>query len=95
MGNFATMHVLHMYMYICMLMCLSACVSAIIFLFTAPVIGFEEVTYAVTENVEVQAVLILTGLSSINVTVQVSTTDGSAIGKHVLNDVLPQLYINV
>ena len=48
-------------------------------------------TYAVTENVELQAVLILTGLSSINITVQVSTTDGSAIGKHVLNDVLPQL----
>ena len=65
------------------------------FLFTAPVVAFEEVTYAVTENVEVQAVLILTGISSINITVQVSTTDGSAIGKHILNDVLPQLDINV
>ena len=75
-------------------MYLSACVSAVMFLFTVPVIGFEEVTYAVTENVEVQAVLILTGLSSINITVQVSTTDGSAIGKHVLNDLLSQLYIN-
>ena len=69
--------------------------SAVIILFTAPVIGFEEVTYAVTENVEVQAVVILTGLSSINITVQVSTTDGSAIGKHVPNDVLPQLYKNI
>ena len=65
------------------------------FLFIAPVVAFEEVTYAVNENVEVQAVLILTGISSINITVQVSTTDGSAVGKHILNDVLPQLDINV
>ena len=54
------------------------------FLFLAPVIAFEEVTYGVNENKEVKAVLVLTGLSSINITVHIGTINGSAIGKHII-----------
>ena len=54
------------------------------FLFLVPIIGFGEVTYGVNENKEVQAVLVLTGQSSINITVHIGTIDGSAIGKHII-----------
>ena len=47
-----------------------------------PRIGFDQMMYAANENEEVQAVLVLSGLSSIDINVQVSTFDGSATGKH-------------
>ena len=53
------------------------------FSFIVPLVGFEEVIHAVNENKKVQAVLVLTGLSSINITVHVGTIDGSATGKHI------------
>ena len=52
-------------------------------LFVVPLVGFEEVIHAVNENKEVQVVLVLTGISSINITVHVGTIDGSATGKHI------------
>ena len=38
--------------------------------------------YTVNENEGLQPVLVLTGVTSIDVTVQVFTADGSATGKH-------------
>ena len=38
--------------------------------------------YTANENEEVQAVLVLTGQSSVNITVYISTTDITATGKH-------------
>ena len=38
--------------------------------------------YTANENEELQAVLVLTGQSSVNITVHISTTDITATGKH-------------
>ena len=38
--------------------------------------------YTASENEELQAVLVLTGQSSVNITVHISTTDITATGKH-------------
>ena len=50
--------------------------------FVAPLISFEQMMYTASENEEVQAVLVLSGILSIDINVQVSTFDGSATGKH-------------
>ena len=48
--------------------------------FIAPTVYFEQGMYTVNENELLEPVLILTGQASIDVIVQVSTIDGSAIG---------------
>ena len=60
-------------------------------LFVAPRIGFEQTMYAANESEEVQAVLVLSGLLSIDIKVQVSTFDGSATGKHSFKSSAQQL----
>ena len=50
--------------------------------FVAPHISFKQMMYSANEHEEVQVVLVLDGVSSINVTVYISTLDGSATGKH-------------
>lgn len=54
----------------------------LLILFIVPTVHFEQSVYTTDENVKLQPVLVLTGLSSLDITIQVSTTDGSAIGKH-------------
>ena len=51
--------------------------------FVAPHISFKQMMYSANEHEEVQVVLVLDGVSSINVTVYISTFDGSATGKHI------------
>ena len=49
-----------------------------------PTVNFERVVYTFNENEKLQPVLVLTGLSAIDIIVKVSTTDGSAISsKHL------------
>lgn len=51
--------------------------------FIAPTVQFEQSVYTVNETEEeVLPVLVLTGLSSVNIIVQVMTFPGSATGKH-------------
>ena len=56
--------------------------ECLLIFFIVPTINFEQSVYTANENVKLQPVLVLTGLSSIDITIQVSTTDGSAVGKH-------------
>ena len=56
----------------------------ILLLHVVPTVNFERLVYTFNENEKLQPVLVLTGLSAIDIIVKVSTTDGSAISsKHL------------
>ena len=56
--------------------------STTVNIFIVPVVRFQQSMYTVIENEGLQSVLVLAGIASIDVTVQVFTTKGSTTGKH-------------
>ena len=56
-------------------------ITIICLYFVVPTARFQQQIYTVNENEELQSELVLTGLASIDFTVHILTTDGSATGK--------------